>query len=214
MMRNPDKTKGKNGERGAIIVEATISLTVFMFAMFTLLSVIQIAYAQSRISVAVDCAAKEYAEYAHVYFATGLNDTFSGSGGKSSELFGKVSEFLEKIGSGLGSVDSELGQYATDAGTAMDSTSISDLVKSGLGQALIEQMMKKNLVGGTGDSADEFMSHYHISNLDLSESKLLEGSGNEIFVRAKYEIQVIKLLNIDFSFQMSTWAYTTAWSGQ
>lgn len=208
------KAKSVEKERGAIIVEATISLSIFMFAIFTLLSVIQMAYVQSRISVALDSATKEFAEYAHVYFMTGADETFSGSGGKSSATFDQVAEFLETIGGDLGSLDSELGQYVSDVGSALSGDSISDLAKNGVGQALIKQMMEKNLVSGTSGSAEAFLNRYHISNLDFSESKILEGSGNEIFVRVKYEMQVVQLLNIDFSFQMSTWAYTTAWSGQ
>ncbi len=208
------KAKSVEKERGAIIVEATISLSIFMFAIFTLLSVIQMAYAQSRISVALDSATKEFAEYAHVYFITGAADAASGSGGKSSATFDEVAEFLETIGSDLGSIDSELGQYVSNIGNALSGDSIADIMESGVGQALIKQMMEKNLVSGTSGSAEAFLNRYHISNLDFSESSIFERSSNEVFIRVKYEMQVVQLLNIDFSFQMSTWAYTTAWSGQ
>ncbi len=202
-----------NRQNGAIIVEATISLSIFMFVMFTMLSVIQIAYTQSRMSVALTCATKEMAEYAHIYYATSTDKALSGTGGKSSEIFGEVGEFLQTIGSQLGSIDSELGQYVSDGGGALSATSITNLATNGIGQALATQLMEKNLVADDIDSAEAFFARNHISDLDLSESKFLENGSPEIFMRAKYKIKVVELLDIDFSFQMSSWAYARAWDG-
>lgn len=203
-----------DGQKGAIIVEATISLSIFMFVMFTMLSIIQIAYTQSRMSVALSCATKEMAEYAHVYYATSMNTSFQGRGGKSSATFEEVGEFLQSVGGELGSIDSELGQYVTDGGTSLSATSITNLATNGIGQVLATQLMKKNLVADKSDSADAFMARNHVSNLDLAESRFLENADPSIFMRAKYDIQVIKLLDIDFTFHMSTWAYARAWDGQ
>lgn len=203
-----------SGEGGAIIVEAAIALPVFMFMMITLYSIIQIAYVQARMTIAVDSAAKELAQYAHVYFATGLDGSLSGSGGASSGIANDVSDFLTTVGEGLGSVDSELGQFVNESGAALSGDSLSDLAKYGLGQALGEQMMKKNLVSGSGDSAEAFMKRNRIKNFNMNGSKFLEGQGREVFLRANYDIEVIKLLSLDFSFHMSSCAYTEAWGGE
>ena len=56
-----------------------------MFAIYTLLSVIQMSYAQARMAVALDSATKQVAEYTHIYFALGLDETFTGQGGASSD---------------------------------------------------------------------------------------------------------------------------------
>lgn len=202
--------KKEEGQRGAIIVEATISLTIFMFAMFTLLFIIQAAYTQSRMSVALTMATKELAEYTHIYYATKLNEIYDREDGKSSELAQQVGEFIENVGGHVGSIDSELGQFVDEAGSALSATSLTKLAKGGLGQLLVMQMMKKNLSDGGRDNADSFMRRNHVSDLDLMESSFLE-DGNEVAMRVKYRIQVVQLLNIDVSFQMSCWAYTTAW---
>ena len=219
-MIKPKKEKQKilnenyNKEGGAIIVEAAIALPVFMFMMITLYSIIQIAYVQARMTIAVDSAAKELAQYAHVYFATGMDGSLSGSGGASSGIANDVSDFLTTVGEGLGSVDSELGQFVNESGAALSGDSLSDLAKYGLGQALGEQMMKKNLVSGSGDSAAAFMKRNRIKNFNMNGSKFLEGQGKEVFLRANYDIEVIKLLSLDFSFHMSSCAYTEAWGGE
>lgn len=75
-------------ENGAIIIEATLTLSFFMFAMITLLSVIQIAYAQSRMSVALCSATKSIAEYAHIYFATGMDEVLPVRGKELRPVWG------------------------------------------------------------------------------------------------------------------------------
>lgn len=210
--RKKTARKNREGERGAIIMEATLSLSFFMFAMFTLLSVIQISYAQSRMSVALTSATKSIAEYAHIYYATALNEAFEGTGGKSSELFGYLGSFLEDVGGELGPISGELEQFVVGAGQAASATSITDIVKNLAGEGLVVGLMNNNLGDGGEKSAERFKQKYHIKDLSLLESKVLE-DGNHIFFRVKYRIEVIKLLNIDYSFDMSTWAYTDAWSG-
>lgn len=59
-------------ERGAIVIEATISLTAFVFALYMLLMVVNIYYIQSKVSVALNAAAKDLSQYTYLYFKLGL----------------------------------------------------------------------------------------------------------------------------------------------
>ncbi len=63
----------KDKERGAIVVEATLSLTAFVFAIFTILSIVNIYYIQSKMSVALNSASKEISQYSYLYYALGIN---------------------------------------------------------------------------------------------------------------------------------------------
>lgn len=53
---------------GAIVVEATISLTAFMFLIVTILTIINICYAQAKIGVAINTTAKEFYAYPQCYY--------------------------------------------------------------------------------------------------------------------------------------------------
>lgn len=64
----------KENESGAIVVEATLSLTAFVFAIFTILSVVNICYIQAKMGVALDMAAKEMAQYSYLYFKIGVDE--------------------------------------------------------------------------------------------------------------------------------------------
>lgn len=198
-------------EHGAIIIEATLTLSFFMFAIFTLLSVIQVAYAQSRMSVALCSATKSIAEYAHIYYATGMDQALSGTGGKSSDLFGEIGDFLETVGGELGPISEELSNFMSGAGRAAGETSITTLLKNEVGSELVVGLMDTNLGDGSEGSAKAFKKHYRIEDVNLLESRVLENGSGNIYFRVKYKIKVIKLLNIDYAFNMSSWAYTDAW---
>ena len=63
----------KDRERGAVIVEGIISLTTFMFAIFTILSIVNICYIQARMSNALNSAAKEISQYSFFYYKFGID---------------------------------------------------------------------------------------------------------------------------------------------
>lgn len=64
-----DKWKrAKKEESGAIVIEATLSLTAFVFVMFTILSVVNICYIQAKMSLALNYAAKDISQYTYLYY--------------------------------------------------------------------------------------------------------------------------------------------------
>ena len=78
-------------------------------------------------------------------------------------------------------------------------------------------MLKNNLKDGPSDTAEAFMKRNRIENLNMYGSKFLEAgegsTGKDIFMRVNYDIRVIRLLNLDFSFHISHCAYAKAWAG-
>lgn len=210
--------KYQKGQRGAVIMEASLALPFFMFAIYTLLSVIQMAYAQTRMAVALDSATKQIAEYTHIYFALGLDQDLTGQGGASSKLANEVAAFLEDLGQEAGNINSELGEYVQGAGTAMAGDNLVALIQDGVGSGIVYQIMDSNLADGDYADAEAFKRRNHIKNIDMTGSKFLEAgegsSGRDIFMRVDYDIEVVRLLNIDFTFHLSHCAYAQAWAGE
>ncbi|MCR5342265.1 MAG: hypothetical protein K6E70_02730 [Butyrivibrio sp.] len=62
-------------EKGSVIVEASLSLSFFMFFIITLLTFINICTAQAKIGIALNESAKEISQYGYLYSLTGLNET-------------------------------------------------------------------------------------------------------------------------------------------
>ena len=210
--------KSAKGERGAVIVEASLALPFFMFAIYTLLSIIQISYTQARMAVALDSATKQVTEYIHVYFALGLDEQLTGQGGESSKLANGVAEFLQGLGTETGTINDELGQYLDNAGKALQGDSLVAMIQDLAGSGLVEQIMKNNMVDGMNYSPEAFQKRNRIEDLNMDGSKFLEAgegsSGKDIFMRVNYKIRVVQLLKMDFSFQLSHCAYARAWAGE
>ena len=78
-------------ENGAIVVEASIAVPVYIFIIFTILSIINICYAQTKVQVALNSAARQYSEISYVMYVTGLGKRGGFCGGMSSVRGQKIS---------------------------------------------------------------------------------------------------------------------------
>lgn len=66
-----------SSEDGSVTVEATISLSAFMFTIVTILTIVNICLAQARMSYALNTTAKEISQYSYLYSLTGFNQSQS-----------------------------------------------------------------------------------------------------------------------------------------
>ena len=64
----------KKSDRGSVVIEATLSLSFFMFFIIILLSIVNMCIAQSKIGVALNESAKEFSEYGYIYSLTGFKE--------------------------------------------------------------------------------------------------------------------------------------------
>jgi len=67
----------KNTERGSVSIEASISLTTFLFMFIMIYCIIDICICQAKISTSLHNAAKEMSQYCYLYGLTGLEEGFS-----------------------------------------------------------------------------------------------------------------------------------------
>ncbi len=113
-------------ERGALVVEATVSLTLFMFAIFTILSLVNIYFIQARMSVALNSAAKEVSQYSYLYYFFGVDelDKNLSDGTEDSKL--TATETIDGVGALMGSLSK--AEHSVDSG---DFSGLVNAVKSG-----------------------------------------------------------------------------------
>lgn len=239
-------------ERGAIVVEATLSLTAFIFSIFIILSLVNICYIQSRMSIALNSAAKEISQYSYLYYKLGIDDldksisdgtqdskqtaqnTIDGVGvvveslsdSKSSLEAGDFDKLFEDANAGLKSVESLVTEYSDKLRedpkgfiVGMGKMAASELKEEGkalLGQVLAKTFMGKNLQAFRGDDPNRFLQAYRVvdgmAGLDFEYSALMAyGTSNEIQLCVTYDVSVIKLLGIDFTFTFRQLSRTCAW---
>lgn len=256
--------KMKN-ESGSVTIEATISLSTFMFAIVTILTIVNICIVQAKISYAIHTTAREISQYSYLYSLTGLNDREAeiygagkaqtsdissilsdvntvyneienlGSTGNQSfdniddilSAWDGVSGSLENIEGAGGSIQTSIENIAKDPknllfGIAkLGATEVFDLAKSRLIAApLAKVMCKKNLVDEKNGDVDAYLKQLgvvpsatgsYIDGLDFSKSTLFPYGTSEIRINVSYDVKVIALLPINFTFHFNQTAITHGW---
>lgn len=257
--------KKENGERGAIVIEATISFTAFIFAIYTIYSIINICYIQAKMSIALDAAAEQISQYSYVYYVLGLDEHASAAADAASETRTEADTLVEKIGN----VTESISNLQTDLGTSSDNSAESSSIdtdklqedlnslKSGaselgtelqsvfdrmaddpkafmsgvkalaisegsaelqalVGRALGKAFLKKNLKETSSDTAEDFLNRYHVvdglDGLDFSGTELMSyGASAKVQLVVTYDVEVIRLLNFEYTITFSQCARTNAW---
>lgn len=239
-------------ERGAVVVEAVISMTAFMFAILIILSIADIAYTQSKMAVALNSAAKEISQYCFLYYKFQLDKANAGFSEGTEEAENTVTDTVDGLGKMMdsfggagsdfneGNFDSAVQQVKDGANSANETVSMlantiaedpkgfligmgklagreaTEAVKVYLGQIMAKAFMAKNLKSTAEDDPDAFLKRLHVvdgmDGLDFQYTSMMAyGSSNEINLVCTYQVEVIKLLNMDFTFTFRQSAKTLAW---
>lgn len=252
---------GRKKESGAIIIEASIVLPIFIFAMYIILSITNICYVQAKVSIALDSAAQDISQYSYLYYRLGLDNLQSELHNQEgvADSRNRVQGTISGVGALMDSMNELGGSVDTDAMTvdfeAMQGAlkdaevaggALSDNAKSyadamaedpkgfimGMGflaadelsgemNALMARTMgrafvKRNLKSFADDDADSFLKRYHVKDglngLDFSGSLMMTyGVSNTIQLVCTYEVEVVKLLNFDYTVTFRQCAKTSAW---
>lgn len=239
-------------ERGAVVVEAVISMTTFIFAILVILSVADIAYVQSKMAVALNSAAREISQYCFLYYKFQLDeanaslsegteeaqktveDTVAGLG-QMMDSFGEAgSDFeegnfisaVDSLADGADSANRTVSNLARDIAEdpraflvgmgKLAGREVTEAAKVYLGQIMARAFMSKNLKSFAGDDPDAFLRRLHVADgmdgLDFQYTSLMAyGSSNEIQLVCTYQVEVVRLLNTDFTFTFRQTARTLAW---
>lgn len=218
--------KKQDRQSGAVIIEATIALTTFMFAIVTILFVSHICYAQSKIGTVIDGVAKDLSEFSYIYSLTGLADKqskLSSEAGQAKESLDNVVDNLSDVTDTLGNLK-ELGSSLIND-SEMRSSMMSLLKNEAANKAeslatafLVKHFAKGRLAGTSGDCeivlkrlGVENTHGTYLDSLDFGDSVFCVNGSSEIKVVARYSVKLITLLNIDIDFDIVQCAATKAW---
>lgn len=220
------KKNKQNKECGAVIIEATIALTTFMFAIISVLFVAHICYAQAKIGTVIDGVAKDLSEFSYVYSLTGLADKQSklnADGAQAYQSIDNVVDNLDDVTGTLGNLKDFGSSLINDS--EMQSSMFSLLeneaankLESMATALVVKQFAKGRLSGTTADCETvlkrlgvEKTSGTYLGSIDFGDSVFCVNGSAEIKVVARYSVKLIKLLNVDITFDICQCASTKAW---
>ena len=218
--------KKQDKQSGAVIIEATITLTTFMFAIVTILFVSHICYAQSKIGTVIDGVTKDLSEFSYIYSLTGLAEKHS----KLSSEAGQAKESLDNVVDNLSDVTDTLGNLKELGSSLINDSemrsSMMSLLKNeaankaeSLATAFLVKHFAKGRLAGTSGDCEIVLKRLGVENthgtyldsIDFGDSVFCVNGSSEIKVVARYSVKLITLLNIDIDFDIVQCAATKAW---
>lgn len=108
------------GERGSFTIEAILSLSIFMFAFVTIVSLATIAKVESTTQYAIDQVAKEISQYYYIAERVGIANTDSSGVDEIDDAVQAIFDFTDKSTTVASNYSSTT---ATDLGTMLDTFS-------------------------------------------------------------------------------------------
>lgn len=209
--------KRKNQD-GVIVVEASIALSTFMFAIVMILAIVNICLVQAKVGSLIHGVAKEISNYSYLYSVTNLDE-------KEQQLATKTTRAKHDINTVLSSTDSVYSTIDAISDISFDqelwesfcSMVLEGAISKGKGvalQAVCRKTTEKRL-DMSGEEANTYLKRLGIedgiSGLHFDDSEFCTGGGEEIKIVARYNVHVLKLLGIDYEFTFQQCAKTKAW---
>lgn len=168
----------KRNEKGSLTIEATLSLSVFMFAIVMLLCLINVSRIQAKVASSLSSAAKEISQYSYLYGLTGLKekeadlaDRGATASGKinnvvsaTNDLFNVIQGFGDNLEtSGSGDAAALLGQWDT----------VKNDIEAGTQSATAIQGSIENLLSNPKDLVVGMGALFASESIDFAKSKLI-----------------------------------------
>lgn len=136
-----------NNQSGSATVEAVVGFTAFLFAIFTILGLVNFCRAQMLISSAVDTAAKEMSQYAYFYEMSGLKKFETAIDENGNKGKANINDIIGTVDNLYGSLNNAVNQGAEDK----------TRVENMLGAGEVDMDVFENVADNTQNSVDEIM---------------------------------------------------------
>lgn len=209
----------KKNEQGAIVVEATISLTAFMFLIVIILSITNICLTQAKMSVLIDGIAKDVSNYSYIYSMTGLMKWEQGVAQGAQQSRTDINTILDNSESLYTKIDTLVDDvFDKKFWESLKNLVLQQAVNEGKGQALnliCKDIAKARMIND-GQDADTYLRYLGISEgvngLDFSKSEFCPNGSNDIKIIVHYKVHALELLGIEKEFEFEQCAQTKAWN--
>lgn len=210
----------KKDTAGYIVVETTLSFTLFILLVVSILSLINIVTVQARIHYALTQTANELSMYSYVLDALGLSGDIKGldqTGHEVQEKIDGIVNDLNTIEHGVTTVPGSTGEFfenldaLTDAVRSLSNTAgeivddpkgtfvkvvrygLNGAKNFGMQEAVMRPMLEKYLKSGSM-SAEEYLKCCGIGGIDSFDLS------RSVFIDSKGDITIVASYDIDYTF--------------
>ena len=205
--------RSKGSERGAVTVEAALTLPVFVCVVISIIFLVRIVYTYEMEQYAISKTADEMASAGYIFHISGLGKLNSQLDRGMEDWAEVFREHLDTVFEGLDSIGNlfkageAIGDIASNPLDELKSAAfflagnVYDDIKTQFFTPLVTGHMGKYLISGSGQDVDMRLKALNIQDglngFDFSESSFFTGEGNDIDIVVKYRLNLpvpLKLL--------------------
>lgn len=172
--------KIKNNQ-GSASIEATVSLTIFIFVIVAIYAIVNFCIIQQKVSYAIDSAAKQISDYGYFYYVTGLKDrdeALQESAKQSEEAFNALNANISSI--------SDSVSQGSDALEGGDFDKLLEAVDKGTASAEDLSQMVQERVNDPGKFLTEILAYFGAKGLDSAKTNLIADPLARVFVMQQF----------------------------
>lgn len=208
----------RRNQDGAIVVEATLSLSFFAFLITAILTMVNVCYTQAQMGILVNGIAKDISNYTYIYTMTDANAKKAELSSKASYANYTASEVLNNSKKVMDKVEiladavvdpdfwSSMGALFGDAGVSY--------AESGALHLLCKNAAK-NRLAPTGENPDAYLRRLGVKGgldgLSFFKSELCPGGSDDIRIVVTYQAHMVDFFGLDLNFNLEQTAMTKAW---
>lgn len=207
-------------EYGSMVVEASMAIPIFMFAIMTILSIINVCTAQVVMTNTVNGLTKDMAKFSYLYCKVGLYDVVANQDSQAADAnkaavtvmkSTDVESLLDNLGDAIDIVEESdnFGESLFHAVLSNGAHALESLVLQGVADSTAKRRLTS-----TYYDADALLKHYGIENglSDVDFYIWFDTSTDYLYVMADYDVKVLDLLGIDKTLHFTKKSKAQIWN--
>ncbi len=209
--------KEKNQE-GAVVIEATISLSAFMFLIVTILAITNICLAQAKIGTLVNGIAKDVSTYSYIYSMTGITKWEQGVSQKADIARKDINEVLSDTTDTYDKIEKIVDcAFDREFWESFKNLLGEQMLNTGKGVAMNKVCRKiaKDRLTNSEKDADAYLKFLGIKDgvkgLNFYKSEFCPQGKDDIKIVVSYKVHMLRIFGMDMEFQFEQCAKTKAW---
>ena len=210
----------RRNQEGAIVVEATLSLSFFMFLITAILTMVNVCYTQAQMGMLVNGIAKDISNYTYIYTMTGANAKKAEISNNASYANYTVNEVMDNSKSVMDRVEDLAGAMMDEEfWDSMKAFLMDGAISYGESWALDKlcHLAAQKRIAPKGEDPDAYLMRLGVKDglggLNFKKSEFCPGGTDDIKIVVSYQAHMVDFFGLDLNFNLEQTALTKAWCG-
>lgn len=220
LRRSHNLLKKIKNQKGAIIVEASLALPIFMFTIVIILSITNICAAQVVMTNTVNTVTQEIGKMSYLYCKLGGYNAQKSVDAKGANVNSAAASVIQSqdLESLIHNLDDAVNTISSEENPAssigyMLLSNIIDLGENLIVNGFIKDVAETRL-SNEDTTADDLLKHYGIQDGlgGVNFYMQIDFNSDSVYIIAKYKVRVLDLLGLEYDYNFTKASQTYMWN--